>query len=606
MGSTTATKGSFSVRAWAGDFKTLLAFNLDKGSTRGLAGFTIQCEPPGQAPYYLLNELQFENPGDHAQDAKEPPNSSINAPFRKFRWLHVPGSAHQGLTPATGRYTYTATPRYFDAHGSLTPLDQTLSASVAIDVQPFEKGGLSLGFTRGFTQSQAFVNHFGKNALIQPKQHPLVFDTSQQSGKNAAGQTYTFADEYGWLGFTARTKIVDILTEVANDRSLSLEVFAYDLNEPAVIGALLELAKQRRVRVILDNASLHKSTAKKKSPEDLFEAAFRKAAGGKNAPILRGKFGRYSHDKVFIVSKGGNAVKVLTGSTNFSITGLYVNANHVLIFDDPGVAGEYAAVFEEAWKDGVKKPAFVKSRFAAQPFVAKSGSIPKTSITFAPHSDAEAKSVLGGIVKRIDQECKAGRGKGSVLFAVMAIDKGVSPVYTALKKLHADQAVFSFGISDNPGGIYLYKPGKSGGILTTGKPTSTMLPPPFSQVPNIGGVGHEIHHKFVVCGFNGADPVVYCGSSNLAQGGETNNGDNLLEIHDGDVAVVFAIEALGLVDHFNFLDAYARKKGGPKRPVADKRQAARDAHWYLDTNDKWVASYYDKNDLHNADRLLFA
>src|SRR5205814_3038837 len=102
----------------------------------------------------------------------------------------------------------------------------------------------------------------------------------------------------------------------------------------------------------------------------------------------------------------------------------------------------------------------------------------------------------------------------------------------------------------------------------------TVLPPPFDQVPNIGGVGHQVHHKFIVCGFNGTDPVVYCGSSNLASGGEELNGDNLLAIHDGDVATAFAIEAVGLVDHFNFIDRYATqsaknnkvaKKNAPKK-----------------------------------------
>ena len=39
------TKGKFSVTAYAGDAKTLLAFNLDKSSTKNLAGFTIQCAP---------------------------------------------------------------------------------------------------------------------------------------------------------------------------------------------------------------------------------------------------------------------------------------------------------------------------------------------------------------------------------------------------------------------------------------------------------------------------------------------------------------------------------------------------------------------------------
>jgi len=46
------------------------------------------------------------------------------------------------------------------------------------------------------------------------------------------------------------------------------------------------------------------------------------------------------------VSRGAEARKVLTGSTNFSVTGLYVNSNHVLIFDDPDIASLYAQMFE--------------------------------------------------------------------------------------------------------------------------------------------------------------------------------------------------------------------------------------------------------------------
>lgn len=81
-------------------------------------------------------------------------------------------------------------------------------------------------------------------------------------------------------------------------------------------------------------------------------------------------------------------------------------------------------------------------------------------------------------------------------------------------------------------GTYLYKPGNTTGVLVTGKPVQTRLPAPFNQVPGIDGVGYQIHHKFVVCGFNGNDPVVFCGSSNVAQGGEEANGDNLLMISE--------------------------------------------------------------------------
>ena len=119
--------------------------------------------------------------------------------------------------------------------------------------------------------------------------------------------------------------------------------------------------------------------------------------------------------------------------------------------------------------------------------------------------------------------------------------------------------------------------------------------------------------EFVVCGFNGPDPVVYCGSSNLAGGGEENNGDNLIAIYDEDVATVFAIEALLLVDHFNFLDSRAtqgkssqgRSTARKKQPPASKQAAALANKWFLSTDDKWAAKYFDPKDLHSVDRQLF-
>jgi PLD-like domain len=603
MSSTTATKGTFSVTAYRGDAKTLLAFNLsDKKSAKNLAGFTIQCQPKGQDAFFIQNLLRFEKPADHAQDPKEPATSSINAPIHKFRWLHIPGSVHQGIKPFLGEYVYTVTPRYFE-NKSLQPLDPKLSASVTTTVDGFKKKGLELGFTRGFTQSQAFVRHFGLKAKIKPPGADLLFDTSQESGTNAQGEKFTFQDEYEWLGFTARAKILDLLNEVLQKPNLSVDVFAYDLNEPDVIGIMLKLGKQKRLRIILDNAALHHNVAKPK-PEDQFEDLFVKAAG--KTQIKRGKFGNFAHNKVFIVSNKSGPLKVLTGSTNFSVTGLYVNSNHVLVFNDPSVAKTYADVFEESWKDDVKRPAYLKSKLASATASFSSAQTPKTTITFSPHQTTFATTILDDVVKRIKQEGKKSKKTGSVLFAVMQIDKGGGPVYPALNTLHNDQSIYSYGISDSPKGIALFPVGKKTGVLVTGKPVNTVLPPPFNQVPGVG-LGHQVHHKFVVCGFNGDDPVVFCGSSNMALGGEEKNGDNLLTIRDGDVATAFAIEALSLVDHFDFLDRTSKgpkaKKG--KKPPAVKQGAAAEASWFLATNDTWAAKFFDPADLHSIDRQLF-
>jgi PLD-like domain len=590
------------LKAYQGDAKTLLAFNLTKVKAKDLAGFTIQVLPDAQPSYYLYNSLQFEDPTKHAQDPNEPPNSSINAPIHKFRWVHVPGLVHQGTRPFFGPYTYTVTPRYFDAKGSLQAIDPALSVAVTLDVGPFAKGKIETGFTRGFIQSQAFVHHFGLHALFRPKSKDLLFDTAQVSGKNDAGVQYTFLDEYDWLGFTAREKIRAVLDEVLANAKLRLNMFAYDLNEPDVLKALLELAKQGRVRLILDNAALHHNTQKPK-PEDQLENLFTAAAKAP-AEIKRGHFGRYAHDKVLIVSDDTGAQKVLTGSTNFSITGVYVNSNHVLVFADPQVAGTYADVFNAVW-DGKVSVKFKQTEAAGKVFAFATADVPKTEITFSPHQPDFAQETLDNMAARIAKEEE--QTQGSVLFAVMGLDTGTGPVLPALKKLHANQNIFSYGISDTPGGIFLYTRRRKTGVLVTGKPVKTRLPPPFDQVPTVG-LGHQIHHKFVVCGFNGKKPVVYCGSSNLALGGEEANGDNLIAIYDTDLATVFAIEALALVDHFDFLDRSAAnaKKDPTKIKNPSKEDQAIKAGWFLSTSDRWSLPYFDKDDLHYVDRRLFA
>jgi phosphatidylserine/phosphatidylglycerophosphate/cardiolipin synthase-like enzyme len=626
MGSIVKKNGNFSVRAHVGDCKTLLAWNLPKAQAKNLAGFTIQYTFPGSPSYYIPNEWAFEHPEQHAQDAKFPATSSINSPLHKFRWLHIPGSLNQGANPFYGPYVYTVTPRYFDGSKRLQAIDLTLGASVQVNVGPFVTGEIELGFTRGFVQSQAFQLHFGDAAVLRPADAPLIFDTTKTAGTNHNGQRYTFADEFQWSGFTARQKIFAWLDAIIADKTLRLDMFAYDLSEPDVISRLLQLAGEGRVRLILDNASLHHQSTKKttakpvkgkngkkpKGPpaEDQFEKLFLKAAK-KGAAIQRGKFGRYAHDKVLVVAKKASDgsqsyVKVLTGSTNFSITGMYVNSNHVIIFNDAGLAATYGKVFEEAWSDEEALVAFRKSAEATQTFSFHSPNLPQTDITFSPHTQPDALKRLDEITDRMKLEAR--QAGGSVLFAVMGLTTATGPVLPALQVIHKNETIFSYGISDAPGGIYLYSPRKKTGVLVSGKPGSSMLPPPFNQVPQIG-IGHQIHHKFIVCGFNGPNPVVYCGSSNLALGGETNNGDNLIAIHDGAVATAFAIEALSLVDHFDFLDRHASKvktKASKVKPVASKQKQAALARWYESTDDKWAQPYFDSGDLRFTDRELFS
>jgi hypothetical protein len=124
------------------------------------------------------------------------------------------------------------------------------------------------------------------------------------------------------------------------------------------------------------------------------------------------------------------------------------------------------------------------------------------------------------------------------------------------------------------------------------------VPEPFKKETD-GGMGMHIHDKFVVVDFNGANPAVFTGSSNLAAGGEQANGDSLAMIEDAAVANMYAIEALATFDHFHFrkvMQTVTSKDSlglwYPGRPNAPPTP--------------WWKSYFDTKNIHMRDRLLFA
>ncbi len=542
------------------------------------AGFTLEYTEPGGARRPIKNLLNFAG--------TDTITSSVDSPFQAFKWVHFPSSYSQ-LAIQAGNWTYHSTPRFFAADGSLTPLDPSRTLNVMIPVDDFSKGGLDVGFTRAFLKSQAYAKRFGAQTPLKPKGNWL-FDTAANAGK-MNGKDFTYEDMYIWLGYTARRRIYETLDEALSDSSITVEMFAYDLNDPGTAERVLALANNGRVRLILDDAALHVSTQTKRSREDEFEKKFR-ARATTNSEIFRCHFSRYAHCKIIILKKNGKPFKVLTGSTNFAITGLCVNANHVLIFNRPDVAKYYSDTFNETWMVGKASP-FAKTKFSIKTSTFAGQGLPKTEITFSPHDETRAKAVLDAITVEIQKTSTR-----SVLFAVMEMgDTSTGSLIHALRQLHKDDSIYTYGVTDNSSGdISLYKPGRKNGLLIDAKKAVRELPPPFVTEKSIG-LGHAIHHKFVVSNFNRANARVWCGSSNLALGGEKQNSDNLLCIKDQDVATAFAIEAMRLTDHYNFRSVREPTIGQPtQKPKA------------LDRTGKWVKKFFDPANIRFVERKTLA
>ncbi len=551
---TSSTQDGLSVKAYRGDGAVLLAFDLSETLTAGLAGFAIRRTPPNGQPSYLPNRLSFTT----AVTTQTTPEQHVwspsdQAPFQKYRWVDFPPDT------MPGPYLYEITAMYFDANGGLKPGPMV---DVSLEIMPHATGEFEFGFTRGYISSQAYADKFG-NAPIAPTPRTIDFDAT------------SYQKQYQWLGYHAMPMIASFVQECVADPDITVDLFAYDLDEPDFIRGMEKLGG--RLRAVLDDAPLH---TKPGALELQARARLQESAGSQAIKV--GHFKRFAHDKVLIQKKNGRPVKVLTGSANFSVRGLYVQANNVLVFDDAATAALYEQAFNEAF---TAMSGFDESSIAAQWFDIKAPGLPVFSVSFSPHTDASIS--LGRVSDTIQQ------AKSSVLYAVMELQGG-GPVLDELRKLGSRSDIFAYGVTQTESGLNLYKPGDAHGIFAPFSYLHNKVPAPF-RAEWSGGLGQVIHHKFVVADFNDLHPVVFTGSSNLAEGGEEDNGDNLLAIYDPAVATAYAVEAIRLVDHYHF--RVAMQSATQAQPLQLQG---------TDAAKPWWAPYYDNTNVKYFERLLFA
>ena len=573
-----ADNGGLHVVIYPGDTKILIAMSLDDGSIdesqQNLAGFAIWRTYDGKPEANLPNLIGFTVGVDSTTTAETHEwTDSDQAPFQKFRWVEVPEDGFDAPI------TYRVQALYFTGQGAATKA----GPEVTVKVEPVETLHTNFrpAFTRGYIASQAYADKF------QDK------DIRPSGAKTPSFDTKPFEAQYAWLGADARVALFNFIADCEKDTSAKVDVFAYDLDEPDVIAAICRMGKQGRLRAILDNAQLHTKADKNGVfPPEVESAKMIIAAAGA-ANVKQGHFNRYQHNKVFIKrDSAGNAQRVIFGSMNFSVRGIYVQANNVIVVDDPNVAGMFAKAFDNAFTNNVKTAAFDSDAIAQGYMVGSAtdtAALPKFSLALSPHKDSSVS--LGPMSDRIR------KAASSVLFAVME-PTGQGPVLDSLRTIAAQPTVFSYGTVETDKGLAVQSPDGEMGIMTSFAALTKNVPEPFKKETN-GGPGMHIHDKFVVVDFNGDNPTVFAGSSNLAAGGEEANGDNLAMIEDAGIANMYAIEAVAMFDHFHFRKAMQQvtaqeppltlwSPGKPNAPTP------------------WWKSYYDPTNIHMRDRLLFA
>jgi phosphatidylserine/phosphatidylglycerophosphate/cardiolipin synthase-like enzyme len=510
----------FTLKAHRGDGMVLLAMNWKQGKPPDeFVGFGIEYKEPGGAQFWpVQNRLAFPGPGGAVDPNR---NSTLRAPIQKFRWVHFPTNAD-----LPGDFTYRVTPVFMDGKGVLS-LGDTQRVEIELSRETYP-GKLNIAFTRGFASSQAFVDHYGADAI------PTLIPANADDGLTFVPKHPQAQDAYKWMGFEARSAILELLDQAIADGQAQVRVVAYDMNLPEVVDRLKQLGP--RAKVIIDDSGSH-------GPKTSGESQAETILLASGAQVKRQHVGQLQHNKTIVVD-GPSVQGAVCGSTNMSWRGFFVQNNNAVVVRGAEAIKPFAAAFDDYWDHGNGKPAeFGATASAGWTSFGLDGI--DAQVAFSPHSPANAQ--LDDIAKDLSSNITS-----NLLYSLAFLYQTPGPIQDAILKAMKDPNLFVYGISDRKvGGLEVQTPEGNIAPVFPSQLTGRNAPEPFKSEPS-GGKGVRMHHKFLVIDFDKPTARVYLGSYNFSSTADTKNGENLVLIRDRRAAVSYAVQGLSLFDHYLF------------------------------------------------------
>jgi phosphatidylserine/phosphatidylglycerophosphate/cardiolipin synthase-like enzyme len=237
--------------------------------------------------------------------------TTAQAPIQKFWWKDL--YAKRG-----GSYEYLIVPMGGTPGQTLTPLagvQPLRSNRVTLTPQraPFE-----VYFNRGIVATQALAHALGDHPSVDALT-PHIQNPADPIRINLMGQL-----QEGVTSLLAR----------ADKNGGTIHAALYELNDPQGLEKQLH-DSARRLNVILGN-----EVGPKSDDADAANRAALKAAGANVIDRILGK-GDIPHNKFMVLSENNQPTAVLSGSTNWTSTGLCTQSNNALVIESKDVAQRY-------------------------------------------------------------------------------------------------------------------------------------------------------------------------------------------------------------------------------------------------------------------------
>jgi phosphatidylserine/phosphatidylglycerophosphate/cardiolipin synthase-like enzyme len=524
----TASQGPVDATALVGGHSVILGFDftgppVDRNQ---LLGFAIhRTDRATREAEWLRGQLRFQS--DTSDLGEDVPSN--RGPFQKFYWGDY--TAKPGKT-----YEYRIHAAVKKSGGGLT-----LEAPVLLRVKttPLFANGVGVHFNRGVTATPAYLRRFGD---VDPKTVP----------DDAAYRWLSRGLEEALLGFIDSAQPGD-----------SLRVAIYEFEHPSIVDRLRK-ATLRGVHVeIVFHASTKDEQNKKRTATNRKHIHDVRLAQAEIHP--RANVPNISHNKFMVLVRGSRPIEVWTGSTNFTLSGLFLQTNVGLRLTDRKIARAFNDYFNLLVQD--LPAAQMKTTCATVTAQANQNLSQNQTLYLSPVSGT---AMLDRIVAMTNTA-------QSVI--LLSCPFGLDASITGALNRNSNRIV-EYGLVNTTNQKRLSS-------MLDGSINSTFAVP--NWIPQYDGRAwdskirgnHKIHVKSVVTDPWSANPTVFLGSANMSDESVNRNDENSF-VMSGDkrLAAIVASEFLRMFEHYKFRNFRKAVDAGKRRR-------------YLDDDGSWTAEYFD-------------
>ena len=440
------------------------------------------------------------------------------------------------------------------------------------------------------------------------------------------------------LGGLLKKRILDLLAEVKSAGGI-LFAALYELNDPELEAALMALGD--KVNLILANGAFQPPS----NDENQQVREYLKAKSNIKVFDRLVSSGHFAHNKfVVFCDPQGKAQRVLTGSTNWTMSGLCTQANNGLVIDDATVADAYLQEWERLQTAGNGfPPSLIAANSQAKGFDVDGG---RLSLWFAPTDQGEDLQQARRLINQANQGIlflffnpgtfQEDPNRWTLLQSILNRHQPANnPYYQPDLYIHGvvNQQIPSLTepgpangapatkASAGPAGRAPSAPGQATGgspaihqldpaaaihpvsLFTRGDVAPTRLNQDVLVPANIraqytptwdtelkGASMVMVHSKVVVLDPFGPSPVVMTGSHNLGPKASAMNDDNLVIIEgNAPLAAAYAVNIISIYDQYRWRSYVTNQQVTP--------QPGQQAFTGLEDDDQWQQGHLSGDSL---------